>query len=299
MRGLGSPDVMHDVELVLDAAADLGEGPTWDSRARVLIWVDITGCRVHRFDPATGRDAAIDVGRPVGAAVPTTSGRLALALSDRFSLLDPTTGQTELLAEVEADVAETIMNDGKCDPAGRFWAGTKDVEGYRPLGSLYRLGTDRGPVQVLTGVTLSNGLGWSPDGRTMYYIDSPTYAVDAFDFEPETGSVSHRRRLVGFPKGWGLPDGMTVDEEGFLWVAFWGGSTVRRIAPDGRITAAVVFPVSQVTSCAFGGDDLADLYATSARTGLSDDQLREEPSAGGLFRLRPGVHGLPHTPSDL
>lgn len=285
-----------DVELVLDARADLGEGPSWDADARRLIWVDITKGNVHRFDPETGRDEVVGVGQPVGAAVPTTSGGLALAVRDGFALVDPWTGRADRIAEVEADLPETMMNDGKCDPAGRFWAGTKDIEGHRPLGSLYRLDADRHLVRVLTGVTISNGLGWSLDGRTMYYIDSTTYGVDAFDFEPETGEVSNRRRLVDIPEEWGLPDGMTVDEEGSLWVAFWGGSAIRRIAPDGRLIDTVGFPVSQVTSCAFGSDDLSDLYVTSARDGLSSAQLRTEPHAGGLFRLRPRVRGLPQRP---
>lgn len=220
-----------DVDLALDARADLGEAPTWDGDAHLLIWVDITKGLVHRFDPSRSRDERLDAGGPVGVAVPASSGRLALAAANGFSLLDPVTGRIEPVAEVEATVPETMMNDGKCDAAGRFWAGTKDVEGRRPLGSLYRLDADHRWIQVLTGVTISNGLGWSRDQRTMYYIDSPTHGIDTFDFEFGTGTVSNRRRLVELPKGWGLPDGMTVDEEGFLWVAFWGGSAVRRIAP--------------------------------------------------------------------
>jgi sugar lactone lactonase YvrE len=289
-------DVLGGVELVLDAGADLGEGPAWDSDTRRLIWVDIAKGLVHRFDPQTELDEVFEVGQPVGAAVPTTSGRLALAVSDGFSLLDIGTGQIERLVDIEAGVPETMMNDGKCDPFGRFWAGTKDVEGRRPLGSLYRLDEDHGLVRVLTGVTISNGLGWSPDRRTMYFIDSPTHTIDAFDLEPESGNMSTRRHLAELPKPWGLPDGMTVDEEGFLWVAFWTGSAVRRLSPDGRVTSVVEFPVSQVTSCAFGGEDLSDLYVTSARNSLSDAQLREQPLAGALFRLRPGVRGLPQHP---
>jgi sugar lactone lactonase YvrE len=288
--------VKGDIELVLDAGAELGEAPTWDAATRLLIWVDITRGLVHRFDPETGRDGAIEVGRPVGAAVPTTSGRLALATENGFSLSDPLTGQTDLVAAAEADLPETTMNDGRCDPAGRFWAGTKDNEGRRPLASLYRLDADHRLTRVLMGVTISNGLGWSPDQGTMYYIDSPTHRIDMFDFDPESGSVSRRRRLVDLPEAWGLPDGMTVDEEGSLWVAFWGGSAVRRFAPDGRVTSTVEMPVSQVTSCAFGGKDLSDLYVTSARIGLTGAELREQPSAGGLFRLRPGVRGLPSHP---
>jgi sugar lactone lactonase YvrE len=287
---------MDDVELALDAGADLGEAPTWDADARLLMWVDITKGLVHRSDPDTGRDDVVDVGQPVGAAVPTRSGRLALAAEDGFSIFDPATARRDLLAEVESEVAETAMNDGKCDAAGRFWAGTKDVEGHRPLGSLYRLDADHRLTRVLKDVTISNGLDWSPDQRTMYYIDSTTYGIDAFDFDILSGSVSHRRRMVELPVAWGLPDGMTVDEEGFLWVAFWGGSAVRRLGADGRLAFTVELPVSQTTSCTFGGDDLSDLYVTSARIGLSDAELREQPSAGGVFRLRAGVRGLPSHP---
>ncbi len=155
--------MVGDVELLLDARADLGEAPSWDADARVLIWVDITTGLVHRFDPGTDRDEVFEVGQPVGAALPTSSGRIALAANSGFLLLDPATGNLERVAEVEADVPETMMNDGKCDPSGRFWAGTKDVEGRRPLGSLYRLDADHRLTRVLKDVTISNGLGWSPD----------------------------------------------------------------------------------------------------------------------------------------
>jgi sugar lactone lactonase YvrE len=291
----GSP-TSGEVELVVDARADLGEGPTWDPVARQLLWVDITAGAVHRFDPATGETGSVDVGESVGAAVPTSSGHVALAVRDGFSILDPVTQRVTRVADVEAEVPETMMNDGKCDPAGRFWAGTKDVEGRRPLGSLYRLNADHTVVHVLSGVTISNGLGWSLDHRSMYYIDSPSHGIDVLDFRVQDGSVSRRRRLVDLPEQWGLPDGMTVDEEGFLWVAFWGGSAVRRIAPDGRVVSVVTLPVSQVTSCAFGGDDLSDLYITTARNGLEGDQPRAQPHAGGLFRFRPGVAGLAERP---
>ena len=285
-----------EVELALDARAELGEGPSWDPETGRLIWVDITAEVVHWFDPASGHDQRFEVGQPVGAAVPASDGRLALAVSDGFAFLDPPTGGIERIADVEVDLADTMMNDGKCDPAGRLWAGTKDAVGSRPLGSLYRLGADRRPERILTGLTVSNGLGWSPDRTTMYFIDSPTQRIDVFDFELESGEISNRRTLVEIPKAWGLPDGMTVDEDGFLWVAFWGGSAVRRFAPTGAVVSTVEFPVSQVTSCAFGGGDLSELYVTTARDSLSETQLAEQPLAGGLFRLRPGVRGRPSHP---
>lgn len=293
---MGAVEVISGVEVAFPACAELGEAPCWDAQAERLIWVDLMPGLVHRLDPRTGHDETYDVGQPVGAAVPTASGRLALAVSDGFAFLDPERRLVERIADVERDVAATMFNDGKCGPAGRFWAGTRDVEGRRPIGSLYRLDADLNVTRVVTDVILSNGLGWSPDARTMYYVDSMTYGLDAFDFEPSKGSVSNRRRLLDVPRYWGLPDGMTVDEEGWIWLAFWGGSSVRRISPTGRVTAIVELPVSQVTSCAFGGEDLGDLYITSARGGLSAADLGDQPNAGDLFRLRPGVRGLPNAP---
>jgi sugar lactone lactonase YvrE len=295
LEGRRRESTVMQVELVLDLGSELGEAPIWDIDRRALIWVDIERGLIHRYDPASERHEVFEAGRSVGAASPTITGGLALAVDEGFGLLDPDTGRLEMIASIDGSPG-TMMNDGKCDPAGRFWAGTKDPDGRRPIGALYRLDADHEVTRVLTGVTISNGLTWSADRATFFYVDSPTHGIDAFDFDLESGSVSNRRRHVECPKEWGLPDGMTIDEEGFLWVAFWEGSAVRRFAPDGRPASTVDFPVSLVTSCAFGGDDLADLYVTTARTGLSEAQLRSEPNAGGLFRLRPGARGLPQPP---
>jgi sugar lactone lactonase YvrE len=192
----------------------------------------------------------------------------------------------------------TQLNDGKADPQGRFWAGTKHLEGEHAIGSLYRLGRDGRAVRVLDGLTVSNGLGWSPDGATMYHVDSPTRRVDAYAFDPATGAVEGRRELVSFPPDAGLPDGLTVDEDGHLWVAFWGGGALRRVAPDGRVVEEIAMPASLVTSCAFGGEDGGDLFVTSARVGLTDAELRDRPLAGAVFRLRPGVRGPAGIPFD-
>jgi sugar lactone lactonase YvrE len=236
------PDL--EVELVLDAGAELGEAPCWDSRAQILLWVDITAGIVHRFDPARDTDETFDVGQPVGAAVPSESGQIALAVSDGFSFLDVQTGRVDRIADVDRDVSGTMMNDGKCDPAGRLWAGTRDLDGREPIGSLYRLDADHRVTRALPGVTLSNGLGWSPDARTMYYVDSTMYRIDGFDFELSTGGLSERRTIVDLPREWGLPDGMTVDEEGCIWLAFWGASSLRRFDPNGRVVAVIDLPAS-------------------------------------------------------
>ncbi len=185
------------------------------------------------------------------------------------------------------------MNDGKCDRSGRFWAGTTAVDEQGSTGALYRLDKNGEVATVLLDVKLSNGLGWSPDDQIFYYIDSLTQQVDAFSHDPETGRIFDRRNVVTIPESEGTPDGLTVDAEGHIWVALWGGSAVRRYSPRGKLEAEVRFPVTQVTSCVFGGDDLADLYVTSATHGLAQLELDRQPHAGALFVVRPGVRGLP------
>jgi sugar lactone lactonase YvrE len=281
------------VELVLDSHAEVGEGPVWDQESQRLLWVDITRGLVHLLDPASGVDRSFDVGQHVGAAAFRAAGGMALALRGGFGLLDLDSGLVEQIADTEMTRPGNRMNDGKCDRAGRFWAGSMSYEERGREGSLYRLDRDRSVALVLSGVGLSNGLDWSPDERFMYHIDSLAAGVDAYDFEPSTGSIANRRRLIEVPARDGTPDGMTVDAEGCLWVCFWNGGAVRRYGPDGSFLQEVGLPVRQVTSCAFGGPDLGDLYITSAARGLSPRDLEEQPKAGGVFRCRPGVTGFP------
>jgi sugar lactone lactonase YvrE len=282
------------VELILDAQALVGEGPVWDDGSGTLVWVDIMSNAVHRYNPATGQDRAVDVGQPVGAAVLRRDGNgLMLALRDGFGLLDETSGKVQLVAPVEADVLTNRMNDGKCDSGGRFWAGTMAFEVTPGVAALYRLGPDLQVTRMVSGVTLSNGLGWSPDDRQMYYIDSVTQGVDVFDFDPADGSLGERRRLITIPPGDGLPDGMTVDAEGGVWVALHGSGSIRRYMPDGRVDRVVRVPPGMVTCCAFGGPDLTDLYITTMNLGLSEADRASQPLAGALFRARPGVRGVP------
>lgn len=285
-------------DLVLDARAELGEGPVWDAVAGQLVWVDILGRRVHRFRPGDRADVvALETPSHVGAAAPRREGGMVLALADGFWLLDPDATAPRPHRLVEAERPGTRFNDGKVDADGRFWAGTMAYD-YRPgAGSLYRLDPDGGVETMIEGVTISNGMAWSDDRRTLYYIDTPTRRVDAFDCDPATGALGDRRTVVRLPDGLaGSPDGMTIDAEGALWVALWDGWAVHRYLPDGTLAAVVRMPVARPTSCAFGGADLADLYVTSARSGLSANELAAQPAAGGLFRVRPGAIGHPSTP---
>jgi sugar lactone lactonase YvrE len=216
-------------------------------------------------------------------------GGFVAALQDGFWAVGD--GPAERIAAVPEARPGLRFNDGKCDPAGRFWAGTMAYDQAEGAGALYRLDPDGLARMVIDEVTISNGLAWSLDGRTMYYIDTPTQRVDAFPCDPVTGAVGDRRSEIHIPPEAGAPDGMTIDAEGGLWIALWGGSAVHRYL-DGRLEQVIELPVSQPTSCCFGGESMDELYVTSARQGLSAGRLRAETLAGALFRIRPGVRGL-------
>jgi sugar lactone lactonase YvrE len=280
-----------DVEVVLEPRASVGEGPTWDERSNTLVWVDIMANTVHVYDPVTGADRAVDVGQPVGAAVLREGGGLALALQTGFGLLDANLDNLRLVAEVEADVPTNRMNDGKCDAAGRFWAGTMAFEVVPGAGGLYRMDANYQVSRMLTGVNLSNGLDWSADNQTMFYVDSTTQGIDTFEFDLERGLLGERRRLISIPPEVGLPDGMTLDAEGGIWVALHGAGKIHRYLPDGSLDRVIRVPARMVTCPAFGGADLGDLYITSMTYGMSARELEEQPLAGAIFRCRPGVRG--------
>jgi sugar lactone lactonase YvrE len=281
-------------ELLLDARAALGEGPCWDERSRRLYWVDIRIGRLHSFDPQTGEDSFLSLGETLGCAAPRQAGGLILALRSGFALLDPQSGARTPLQAPEAAHPGNRFNDGKCDPAGRFLAGSMDDAEKETRGSLYSLDA-HGRLQVLLHpVGISNGLAWSPDQRTFYYIDTPTRLVMAYDYDPDSGAIANPRPALRVPAELGWPDGMTADRQGMLWVALWGGASLTRWDPaTGSLLETVRFPALNVTSCAFGGPDLTDLYVTSARKGMSAAQLEEYPLSGGLFRLRTGMEGQP------
>ena len=285
-----------DIELVIDAKAALGEGPLWHAQTQRLYWVDILGCALHVYDPRAQTDRCLQVGQPVGTVVPRRSGGVLLALQHGFASLDLDTEALTLLHDPEAHLPGNRFNDGKCDPAGRFWAGTMGLADPTPrgLGSLYCLDAQQRVTRRLSGVTCSNGLAWSRDLTTMYYVDSGAQTVDAFDYDHASGEIGNRRAVITLPDDYGLPDGMTLDAEGMLWVAGWGRHRLSRWNPaDGALLRTYELPVSKVTACAFGGPHLDALSITSARTGLDAAALAREPLAGGLFVVYPGVSGLP------
>jgi sugar lactone lactonase YvrE len=271
------------VDQITDPLAAHGEGPVWQAGSPGLRWVDMLAGDVLELDPATGQVARHHVGTVAAALRPCASGGVVLALERGFALATPDLATVRPLGEVWSDPG-IRMNDGGCDPDGRFYCGSMAYAETPGAGALYRLDPGGHTTVVLTGVTISNGLAWSPDGGTAYYVDSPTHRIDAFDYD---GDLTNRRPAVHIPDSDGVPDGLTVDAEGNLWVALWGGGAVRCYSPAGQLLEHLSLPASQVTACAFGGPDLDELYITTSQQGVT------QPLAGALFRATPGVRGLP------
>ncbi len=290
---------MHDlsvqpVELLVDARAVVGEGPIWDSRSNVLWWIDVERGALHRYDTTNGSNTTTDLGQRVGAVVPRQSGGLMVAAEHGFIAVDPESGNQQPMVDPEADRSENRFNDGKCDPRGRFWAGTMEIaEHDMTKGSLYCLHADHSVTKHVAGIGVSNGIVWTSDRRTMYYIDSPTRRIDAFDYDDETGRIDNRRVALELPDGMGYPDGMAIDSDDRLWVALWGGWGVICFDPrKGELRGKIPVPSEQVSACAFGGTNLDRLFITTARRGIEGERLADQPHAGGLFVADVGIQGV-------
>lgn len=282
-----------EVELVIDSKSTLGEGSLWNYRTGELMWVDIKGEILNFYNPNTGLNKEMFTGQMVGTVVPTESGKVLVALKDGIYLFDPETGSKKLMVDPEADKPDNRFNDGKCDPSGRFWAGTMSLNDQPQAGALYRLDPDGTIHKMIDRVGTSNGIVWSSDKTKMYYIDTPTAKVMAYDYDDATGEISNPKVAVQIPNGIGYPDGMTIDENDHLWVALWGGSAVVNFDPEtGELIRKIEVPAKNVTSCAFGDNDLETLYITTARENTSDKDLERFPHAGGVFKIRPGVKGV-------
>lgn len=282
------------METVTTYRSLLGESPLWDAASGTIFWVDILQGEIHALEVLAHRYRSWKTGQLIGAIALGTSGRLVGAGQQGFFYIDRSDGRLDFIAHPEAHLPANRFNDGKCDPAGRFWAGTMSTAGVPGAGSLYAL-EPRGTVSLkIQGVSVSNGLAWSPDGSLFYYIDTPTRVVVAYDFDADSGAIRNKRVVVRIPEEMGKPDGMTIDEEGMLWIALWGGGTVTRWHPaTGKLLHHFSLPVTQVSSCTFGGTHLDDLYVTTARVGLEGRALEAQPLAGSLFVLRNcGFRGL-------
>ncbi|MDR1492058.1 MAG: SMP-30/gluconolactonase/LRE family protein [Planctomycetaceae bacterium] len=288
--------ITYQAELVLDVQAELGEGIFWHPTERRLYWLDIEGRSFNKFDPKTRINIAEQLDRRVGCVVPTTERSFLLAGENGIEEYWPETEEWAFLVNPEEDKPNNRLNDGKASPDGRFWFGSLNMNHEKNQASFYAMERDGTVRKILAGLTNSNGIAWSPNGKTLYHIDTPTRQVSAFDYDAERGGIDNRRIVVQFPDSpeYGNPDGMTVDAEGMLWIAHWGGSRATRWNPTtGEILAAVNVPASQVTSVAFGGENFDTLYIATARRTLSPETLRRQAYAGGLFAIKPDVAGLP------
>lgn len=283
---------MFRPECLLEEQNELGEGPVWDDRLQELLWVDVEGRRLQRYRPSDGRKMQYQMEQKISAVVPSEDGTWLMALADGFYRFDLETGSTTLIAYTEEETATNRLNDGKCDPAGRFWAGTMSSWENRN-GHLYVL-EDGKLTKRLSEIGCSNGLAWTAEGTVMYYIDTFENFVYAFDYDAATGQIANKRIVITFPEGEGSPDGMSIDSEGMLWIGHWGGWQIGRWNPlTGDKLATIPIPVRNVTSCAFGGENLDELYITTARIGNDEQQLSQQPLAGALFRVKLDVAGLP------
>lgn len=269
----------------------LGEGPLWHSDEKALYWVDISAKKIQRYFPAIGRYEFFDLPRMVCALGLRQGGGFICAVEDGFSFWEPNSNHLEFIQNPEPGRTNARFNDGKVDRAGRFWAGTMTPRGA--TSALYRMDADLSVQRMASRITISNGIGWSPDNRTMYYVDSNRSVINAYAFEPASGAMSKKRIFKQFAPGLGLPDGLTVDSEGFVWCAIYDGWKVLRLNDLGQIIDEILMPVSRPSSVAFGGENLNELYITSISEGLGSEEKINQPMAGDLFMVRQDVKGIP------
>ncbi len=283
-----------DAKLELQTEAHLGEGPVWDEAEQKLYWVDLLSGNLHRYDPDDGNNISYDIGEHVGAAVLRESGGFVLALASGFAFYDPDTGRIEPISKPESDKPGNRFNDGKCDPSGRFWAGTMAYDLKEGAGSLYCLTRDLKVKRKLSGITISNGLAWNRAADRFFYIDTPTGNVYSFQYNDQSGEITDKQTVFHVENEMGYPDGMTIDTEDKLWVALYAGGKVIRIDPvAGEIIYEIHLPVPKVTSCTFGGKELNELYITTCREHMTDEEIEKFPLSGSLFKAKLPFKGLP------
>ncbi len=283
------------IETVTEVKSLLAEGPVWDAKRKVICWIDILNGKIREWSDKDAMYRETDVKQMIGSMAVCSDGNYIAALHNGFAFVNRESREVKMITDPEAHLSNNRFNDGKCDPAGRFWAGTMSLTEDHGAGSLYTLNNDLSYSKKREKVTISNGLAWSLDHKTVYHIDTPTLTVTAFDYENESGRISNQRTAIRIEEQDGFPDGMTIDSEGMLWIAHWNGWQVTRWNPmSGKKLYAVSMPVAKVTSCTFGGDDFNDLYITTAKVDLTPEELKLQPLAGSLFVIRNcGFTGLP------
>ncbi len=295
-KAVPAEDASFNIQCVAQTRSLLGEGPTWSPRDSALYWVDILTPSVHCYDNQKGVDTEVKVGSMVSVAIPKATGGLLVATPGGLMTLDLDSKNLSFFCHPESDRPGNRYNDGKCDRMGRLWIGTLDMGTAANRGNLFRVDADGTWKKMDSGFTVANGLGWSPDNKRMYFADSPRRTIYVYDFDLLAGTVSNRRPFITLDAGDGTPDGMTVDEDGCLWIAIWDAWRVSRYSPDGQEMLRIKMPIPRPTSCCFGGANLDTLYITSASVRLNEAALAAAPLSGSLFSIRiPGVRGLPET----
>ena len=270
--------------LVTPHTSILGEGPVWDPSVGSICWLDIHQGVIHEYHPAKDHHTSMSVPEMIGTIALCRNGNYLAALQSGIGSIDRDSGEFVRLSSLEKEIKDNRFNDGKCDPAGRFWVGSMSIYETTGAGNLYMLDQDLAYKIMIPNVTISNGLAWSPAEDTFYYIDTPTQEIVAYDYDHATGDITNKRVVIDFQEEQGFPDGMTIDSEGMLWIAHWEGWQVSRWDPtSGTKLLSIALPVAKVTSCAFGGESLEDLYITSAMRDLTEAELVQQPLAGGLF----------------
>ena len=278
---------------MVDCKNVLGENPLWCSRERVLWWIDIANPALWRLDPRSGAAARWPLPKPPGSIALRERGGFLIAFRSGLAELRAPGGEIAWLDVPDLNLGDERFNDGKVDRAGRFWTGTLDRRIATPIGQLYRVESGFRVAAVDRGFTIANGIGWSPDDRTMYVTDTHARRIYRYDFDRATGRAANRQVFVEIEPGAGGPDGLTVDADGGVWSAQFDRGCIHRYRPDGSLERRIDLPVQRPTSCMFGGADLDTLYVTSARMDLTPDALAAQPESGGLFALVPGVRGIP------
>jgi sugar lactone lactonase YvrE len=284
-----------ELKCLVKTPSVVGECPTWCEQKNILFWVDIQGKKVHRYHPDTGQNETFNLPEIVTAiAVCEDPNKALLSMRKTVALYDLSTQELDILATLETDQVNNRFNDAKCDPQGRFWPGSmNNINWSSPDGNLYCFSSATQYTKVQTQVTCSNGMGWSPDNKTMYFTDSFRYTVFAFDYDLATGKIANRRPFVVLdPKGGAFPDGLTVDSEGFVWSAHVGLGQIVRYDPTGKQERVIQLPIPRATSCTFGGPEMKTLYITSATETMTQDQIAAAPLSGSLFAIETEVIGL-------
>ena len=287
--------MVRKLELVFDANAELGEGPFWDDKKELLYWVDIDNRKVCIHNPSKNENKEVVLSQKVSAIIPAPDGNKAVvALENGIHYLDLDSGELQAIFDPEEHLPSNRFNDGKCDAQGRFWAGTMSTEDEKEKAALYCLEKDGTITKKVDKLSTSNGLAWSLDNKYLYLIDTPVQKVYQFDYDLDSGDIENKQAIIDFSDEDGFPDGMTIDEEGMLWIAHWGGGQVSRWNPNsGKKLEAINVPAPNVTSCAFGGENAQELYITTARTGMSTEELEKFPLSGALYKCKMDVKGFP------